>query len=179
MLLVRETDAGTVVPVTGDLPDGVLGEVRIHQQVYALRSDVHAICRFISPSVTALAAMARTPMPRHGFGAYFYPTVPFWKNPALVRNNASAEAVAQLLGHSPAIVLSVNGAVTVGETAQRALALAWFLEDAARVELAVLMAGQADTAPQLHANQANERATWEGRIAERVWEFLTRDDPEN
>lgn len=178
MALVGAGEAGTVVSVAGPLPEGVLGEVRLHQQIYARRSDIQAVCRFISPSVTALAAMGRTPRPRHGNGAYFAPEVPFWTHSALVRDDASAAAVAQQMGDGPAIVLNVNGAVTVGSTPQQALTLAWFLEDAARVELAVLAAGQADAGHLILGAEAQARATWQGRIAERVWEFMTRDDPE-
>lgn len=178
MALVGAGEPGSVVPIDGPLPDGVLGEVRLHQQVYSRRADVHAVCRFISPNVTALAAMGRTPRPRHGNGAYFAPAVPFWTNSALVRDDAAAAAVATLMDHAPAIVLNVNGAVTAGSTPEQALALAWFLEDAARVELAVLAAGLADSAPLIVGEAARLRATWQGRIAERVWEYLTRDDPE-
>lgn len=178
MALIAADEPGTVVPVAGPLPDGVLGEVRLHQQVYAHRSEVQAVCRFISPSVTALAAMGRTPRPRHGNGAYFAPGVPFWTRSALVRDDPSARAVADLMGDAPAIVLNVNGAVTAGRSPEQALTLAWFLEDAARVELAVLAAGQAEASHLILGEEADVRATWQGRIAERVWEFLTRDDPE-
>lgn len=178
MALIAADESGTVVPVAGPLPDGVLGEVRLHQQVYARRSEVQAVCRFISPNVTALAAMGRTPRPRHGNGAYFAPGVPFWTRSALVRDDPSARAVADLMGDAPAIVLNVNGAVTAGRSPEQALTLAWFLEDAARVELAVLAAGQAESGHLILGEEADVRATWQGRIAERVWEFLTRDDPE-
>lgn len=30
--MIEDQDAGTIVPVEGELPDGVLGEVRIHQK---------------------------------------------------------------------------------------------------------------------------------------------------
>jgi len=53
-----------------------------------------------------------------------------------------------------------------------------FLEDAARVELAALYAGLADKAPRMTEEQARNRATWQGRIAERMWEHLTANDPE-
>ena len=42
---ILPTDAGTVVPISGPLPEGVLGEVRVHQQIYRHRPDVGAICR--------------------------------------------------------------------------------------------------------------------------------------
>lgn len=178
MLAVGPGDAGSVVPFEGPLPAGVLGEVRIHQQIYQRRPEAGAICRFISPQVTALAALGRTPRARHGFGSYFAPAVPFWPQAALVRDDVAAAGVAELIGAGPAIVLNVNGAVTVGRSAEQALALAWFLEDAARVELAALAAGLAEQAPLLQGEVAAQRAIWEGRIAERIWDFLTLNDPE-
>lgn len=178
MAMVGVGEAGTVVPVKGALPAGVLGEVRLHQQIYRRRPDVQAICRFIPPQITALAALGRVPRARHGFGSYFQAGVPLWPDAVLVRNDSAAEQVAALLGPHPALVLNVNGAVTVAETPERAVALAWFLEDAARVELAALSSGLADTAPVLGTEVAAQRATWDGRIAERVWEYLLRNDPE-
>lgn len=171
-------EAGSVVPIEGPLPDGVLGEVRLHQQIYCSRLEVTAVCRFLSPQVMALAAMGCSPRARHGFGAYFYPSVPMWGNPALVRDDHAARGVAQTMGASPAVVVSVNGAVTAAASIEQAVALAWFLEDAARVEMAVRAAGGAAHISFENATVAAERATWQGRIAERLWEHLCRGDPE-
>lgn len=176
--LIKPGEAGSVVPVNGDLPTGVLGEVRMHQQIYKRRPEVGAVCRFLPPNVLALAAMGLTPKVRHGFGSYFYPEVPFWPDPGLIRNDAAANGVAATMGQSCAVVVGVNGAVTAGETPEQALTLAWFLDDAARVELAVLAAGMADKAPVMSEDQARERATWQGRIAERMWDYLTAGDAE-
>ena len=175
---IKPGDPGRVVPTEGALPEGVLGEVRMHQQVYKRRGDVKAICRFISPNVVALAALGLTPRARHGQGAHFYPQVPFWPDPALIRNDPAAAGVAETMGKGPAVVVSVNGAVTGAETPQQAVTLACFLEDAARVELAALNAGLADKAPRMSEEQARNRATWQGRIAERMWDYLTAGDPE-
>jgi len=71
-----------------------------------------------------------------------------------------------------------GGAVEPGETPAQAVTLAWFLEDAARVELAALSAGLADKAPRMNEEQAKNRATWQGRIVERMWDYLTAGDPE-
>ena len=175
---IKPGEPGTVVSIEGSLPEGVLGEVRMHQQIYKRRSDAKAICRFISPNVVALAALGLTPKARHGQGAHFYPQVPFWPDPALIRNDPAAVGVAETMGKVPAVVVSVNGAVTAGETPAQAVTLAWFLEDAARVELAALSAGLADKAPRMSEEQAKNRATWQGRIAERMWDYLTAGDPE-
>lgn len=175
---INPGEPGTVVSIEGSLPEGVLGEVRMHQQIYKRRSDAKAICRFISPNVVALAALGLTPKARHGQGAHFHPQVPFWPDPALIRNDPAAVGVADAMGKAPAVVVSVNGAVTAGETPAQAVTLAWFLEDAARVELAALSAGLADKAPRMTEEQAKNRATWQGRIAERMWDYLTAGDPE-
>jgi HCOMODA/2-hydroxy-3-carboxy-muconic semialdehyde decarboxylase len=175
MGLIGDGEGGTLVGVDGALPAGVLGEVRMHQQIYRRRLDVGAICRFMSPHVMALAAMGETPRARHGFGAYFYPQPPMWQDPQLVRNDSSAQGVAETLGSAPAIVVGVNGAVTAATDMPRALALAWFLEDTARVELAVRAAGGEAHASFADAEAACQRATWEGRIAERMWELLTHE----
>lgn len=46
---IKTGDAGIVTPVNGPLPEGVLGEVRIHQQIYRRRPDVGGICRVMPP----------------------------------------------------------------------------------------------------------------------------------
>jgi len=178
MGIIGSGEPGTVVSTESPLPEGVLGEVRMHQQIYKRRGDAKAICRFISPNVITLAALGLTPRARHGQGAHFYPKVPFWTDPALIRNDPAAVGVAETMGKAPAVVVSVNGAVTAGETPAQAVALAVFLEDAARVELAALNAGLAETAPRMNEEQARNRATWQGRIAERMWDYLTAGDPE-
>ena len=178
MGLIAVSDPGTVVNIHEPLPDGVLGEVRMHQSIYALRPDVKGICRTFPPQVLALAAMGRTPHARHGFGSYFYPKVTHWTDTGLIRNELSARQVAQKLGEENAIVVSINGAVTVADSLEKATALSWFLEDAARVELAVMNAGQTDSQVFENAQAAKDRATWSGGILERMWLYMTRDDCE-
>lgn len=137
------SDAGVQVPVDGPLPADALGEVRIHQQLYRARADVAGIVRFQSPKIVSLSTLGRTPLVRHGLGSYFAPQPPFWRDPRLIRDDERASAVAVTLGKARAIVLRGNGAVTVGATLQEACVLAWYLEDAARVEVDALASGQA------------------------------------
>lgn len=177
MGLIEPGTPGTTVPVRGPLPDGVLGEVRLHQQIYARREDVGAVCRTQPPQVIALSALGRTPLPRHGFGTYFAPTVPMWLGVRLLRDDAGAAAVADTLGHAPAIVLRGNGAVIAAESLIRAVVLSWYLEDAARVELEVLHTRLQDV-PVIPLAECRGRAIWSGGIAERMWEYLTAGDPE-
>ena len=111
MGLLRTGESGTLVSIAGPLPSGVLGEVRIHQQIYHARPDVGAVCRVLPPHVLALSALRRTPSPRHGFGAYFHPRPPLWDDPLLIRTEGQARGVATMLGGASAVVMRGNGAV--------------------------------------------------------------------
>ncbi len=176
--LLTHDDEGDVVQIDEPLPDGILGEVRIHQAIYRTRRDVGAICRVTPKVATTLSTMGTTPRARHGFGSYFAPAPPLWSSPALVRDDASAAGVAESLGASaPAVIMRGNGAVVVAETLQRAVVLAWYLEDAARVELEVMQTGSG-IGIELTAAEAGQRATWAGGLAERMWAYLTHGDPE-
>jgi len=55
---------------------------------------------------------------------------------------------------------------------QEACVLAWYLEDAARVELDVLASGEPGLV--LTTEESRDRATMQGRIVERMWDWLTR-----
>ena len=165
---------GTVCAITGPLPDGVLGEVRIHQQIYARRADVGAVCRIMPPALMALSTQGIVPRPRHGIGAYF-DRLPLWSDPRLLRDDAAAARLAEMLGEAPAIVMRGNGAVVAGETMPRAATLAWFLEDAARIERDVRAMGFAPDTGLLDAEETRDRQVWAGRVDERMWDWLTRD----
>lgn len=175
MGLVTEDDAPLAVPVRGALPPGVLGEVRLHQQIYQRRPAARGIARFQSPRIMSLSALGRTPLARHGFGSYFAPQAPLWSDTRLLRDDGLAAAAADLLGQARAIVLRGNGAVTVGSSLPEACVMGWYLEDAARVELEVLASG----IPGLvyTTEEAAARATTDGLIIERMWEWLTAADP--
>lgn len=172
--LVRDDDACVEVKLDAPLPEGVLGEVRVHREIYRLRPDVRAIVRCMPPKIMSLGAMGLTPRARHGFGAYFHPAPPLWNDPQLLRDDEQARRFAAALGAHRAIVMRGNGAVIVGGSLEEAVVLAWYLEDAARVELDCLAAGRAETG-LLTAGEALARATWSGRILERMWDTLTSE----
>ncbi len=163
---------GTVCTVQGALPDGVLGEVRIHQQIYALRPEVGAVCRIMPPAVMALSTQRVVPVPRHGIGAYFA-NVPLWDDPRLLRNDAAAAALAVQMGNAPAIIMRGNGAVVAAASIEQAVTLAWFLEDAARIERDVRAMGFDPQSGTLGPDEIADRQVWAGGVAERMWDYLT------
>lgn len=178
MGLITPDLSGTVVPVEGALPEGVLGEVRIHQQIYRRRPDIGAVIRAMPPSVMTLSCAGLTPQPRHGMGCYFQPGVPLWDDIQLVRSDEQAHALAELFSGGKALAMRGNGAIIAGESLIEALTLSWYLEDAARIELQLLGAGLASRVDPISSHACNQRATRSGRIFERMWEYLTATDPE-
>jgi len=162
---------GTLCRVHEPLPEGVLGEVRVHQQIYARRPEVAGICRVMSPVVMALSTRSIVPLPRHGIGAYF-DRLPIWDDPRLLRDDAAAKAVATMLGDAPAIVLRGNGAVVAAESLPKAVTLSWFLEDAARIERDVRMLGGDPEQGLLTPAEIRDRQVWSGAVVERMWAYL-------
>ena len=55
MGLIAPGTPGTVVAVDGDLPDGVLGEVRIHREIYRRRPEVRGVARTMPPKIMSLS----------------------------------------------------------------------------------------------------------------------------
>jgi HCOMODA/2-hydroxy-3-carboxy-muconic semialdehyde decarboxylase len=124
----------------------------------------------------ALSALGRTPRALHGFGAYFAPCPPLHSDPRLVRDEASAAALAERMGGARAIVMRGNGAITAGATLEEAVALAWYLEDAARVDLAVLNTGLQPLV--FTAEEVRGRAVDLGSMLQRMWNWMSAGDPE-
>jgi len=171
-----DTQPGVVVHVDRALPEGVLGEVRAHQSIYRLRPDVHGICRIMPPALMALSTQAIVPRARHGIGAYFGHHLPLWNDPRLLRDDQSAAGLAAALGDAPAIVMRGNGAVVVADALEKAVTLSWFLEDAARVELAVRSIGADPESGVLDADETSARQVFAGGVVERMWAYLTAGD---
>ena len=177
--LVPADAQGVIVSLEGGLPESALPEVRIHREIYRRRPDVGGICRIQPPAIMALSALGETPRALHGLGTYFAPAPPLWPGVALVRDDAQAAAVADMLGGARAIILSGNGAVIAGDTLEEAAGLSFFLEDAARLELAILPARAAGIAPREYTGEeVKNRAVKAGALFERMWQYLCFGDPE-
>ena len=169
-------EPGCVVPVAGPLPEGVLGEVRAHQAIYAKRTDVTAICRIMPPALMALSTQSIVPRPRHGIGAYLHPGPALWDDPRLLRDDASAVRLAGALGDHNAIVMRGNGAIVCADGVEKAVVLSWFLEDAARIERDVRAMGLDPQAGVLDNAEVEARNIWAGGVVERMWQWLTREN---
>ncbi|NPT60371.1 class II aldolase/adducin family protein [Paraburkholderia elongata] len=179
MALIVPNDNGTIVAIDEPLPAGVLGEVRIHQAIYRSRPDVSGIARTTPGDLMTLSAARCTPRRRHGFGAYFPESIPLWDDVRLARTDERARGIAETIGAGNVVVMRGNGAVVAAASLKEAVVLSRYLEDAARVELQLRMAGLATEACVLTEAEATERAVRGGGIIERMWEYMTSGDPES
>lgn len=175
---VITNEPGVVVAIDGPLPEGVLGEVRVHQQIYRLRDDVGGICRIMPKALMALSTQGITPLARNGVGAFFAPHPPLWDDPRLLRNDESARRVAETLGQARAVVMRANGAVTAGASLPEAAAFAFFLEDAARIERDIRTMGFDPAQGLLDEDEIAARQTLAGGVIERMWTWLTAEPPQ-
>ena len=178
MATLRPDEPGLLVNTSGPLPEGVLGEVRIHQQIYARNPNTHAIFRIMPPTVMTLSTLRLTPRPRHGLGAYFGKKIPLWDDPRLLRNDEAASQLAEQLGNAPAIIMRGNGAVVTGTSLEQALAYSWFLEDSARIELHSRSLTTDHHEGLLTDEEITDRQVMTGRVFERMWRHLTDGDIE-
>jgi HCOMODA/2-hydroxy-3-carboxy-muconic semialdehyde decarboxylase len=175
---VLASEDGVVVPTTGALPAGVLGEVLIHQNLYRLRPEVGAVCRIMPPHTMTLSTQRITPRVRHGLGAYFANNIPLLDDPRLLRSPEAALKLVEHMGQNPALVMRGNGAVVVGESLEQAISFSWFLEDSARVEVDIRKMGFDPGTGLLDEQEVIDRQVVTGQVFERMWRFLTHGDPE-
>ena len=178
MGLINPGEDGNIVPISGELPPGVLGEVRCHQKIYAARNDINGICRIFPRNVMTLSTFKKTPKARLGFGSYFFPHPPLWDDPLLLRSDEQAFEFAKTLANNRAIVMRGNGAVCVAPTVEESIVMAFYLEESATTELAVMASHPDHQSVCFTEEEAKIRATGTGRIYERLWEYMTEGDPE-
>jgi HCOMODA/2-hydroxy-3-carboxy-muconic semialdehyde decarboxylase len=106
-------------------------------------------------------------------GAFFAPAPPLWDDARLLRDDARAAGLAVALGAAPAIVMRGNGAVVVGENLPAAVTLAWFLEDATRVEERVRSLGGDPQFGLLTEEEIAARTGLGADVIDRMWSYLT------
>ena len=178
MGVIEPHESGTLVNIHEPLPAGVLGEVRIHQQLYRLYPKVGGVCRFMAPHVTALSSLGQVPRPMYGVGA-FNANCKFWNDPRLLRDDSLAQQLAETMLNSPSLVMRGNGAVTVGETIEMAACFAWSLEHSAKLNLLANQFQNGGNQIQFYTpEEIKLRQVSSGNVFERLWEYLANQDVE-
>lgn len=91
-----------------------------------------------------------------------------WEDPRLLRDDAAASQLVTHMADSPAIVTRGNGAVVAADSIEKAVTLAWFLEDAARVERDIRAMGFDPESGLLDEAEIRDRTVWTGGVSERM-----------
>lgn len=178
MGMIEPYENGTIVNIHDPLPKNVLGEVRIHQQLYKVRPEVGGVCRIMPPHVTALSSLGQVPKPLYGVGA-FNAYCKFWSDPRLLRDDSLALQLANTMQDSPSLVMRGNGAVTVGCNVEMAACFAWCLENSARMNLLAHQFINNDEQIQFYNDEEiSLRQVNSGSVFERLWEYLAKHDSE-
>jgi L-fuculose-phosphate aldolase len=150
-------------PASGGLAPS--SEFRMHHVILRRRPDSNAVVHCHSRHATILACCGRAIEPIHYMvlvaGAPRVPVAPY----ATFGTEALADAVVASMGSGSACLMANHGQVTIGQTWQRALAIAEEVEEQAAVTYGALLLGGGNqlTPAQLEASVAQFRGYGQGR----------------
>jgi HCOMODA/2-hydroxy-3-carboxy-muconic semialdehyde decarboxylase len=153
----------------------------IHGSIYRARPDVGAVVHSHSPAIIPfglvrsavfrpvfhMASFLRGPVPVFDLRDAVGPD-----NDMLVRDEAMGDALARVLGQSPAVLMRGHGSTVVGRTVQEAVFRAVYAEVNARVLADALRLGPVTEMSEIEAARSAESNA--GQIA-RAWELWTRE----
>jgi len=145
-------------------------ETAMHLAIYRRRPDVNAIVRGHPRHVAAYACAGEPLKIAHGFGTNLGAVVPIFPQPGLVASAEMADAVADALGTSEAIILQSNGMLAVGNSVPHACVRALFMEETATVQL---LASAAGLKPRFYspAEAAHRHGQDHGHEPLRAWDY--------
>jgi ribulose-5-phosphate 4-epimerase/fuculose-1-phosphate aldolase len=137
-LLVMSTD-GEVLEGIG-VPNS---EAWIHARLYAVRPDVGGVAHVHSPACVALGQLGLTVRPLHNSGAVAG-HVPVFDRVGLITTPELGDQSAAALGAGRALLLRGHGANVAEADVRRAIVVACWLEEAARIQLDALAGAGGD-----------------------------------
>ena len=150
-------------------------EFWIHARIYAARPDVGGIVHAHPPSCVCLTQVGAPHRVVHNQGGIFAAGVPEYSTVGLVRTQALGDLLAHTLGGSNAAMMRGHGITTAFADVRAATVAAWYLEESARLQLAMLSAAGGDARrlrefTREEADALRDQIT--GSVAIRAWEYL-------
>ncbi len=150
-------------------------ELPLHQAVYGARDDVNAIVHSHAPYSLVFGATDWEIRPLSHDGAYFAGRAPrFTETTNTVLDLATGEAIAEVLGDSPAAFLRNHGLLVVGRSVREATVLAQVLERACRLQLIAESAGASYATSDLPDVDAKREFVYSATAIKSYWEYCTR-----
>ncbi len=149
---------GDVLEGTQDRPK----EVALYTSVYRARPDITSIVHIHPPVATALTMADKTVYPIHQTSQRFeVPVAVFRGN--LIGDEAIGSEMAEMLGQRRAILLHGHGAVVVGADVPDAVVSAYYLEQAAKMQVWAASVGTPHMLP--------DDLIAEGEVANFLWRY--------
>ncbi len=143
----------------------------VHQAIYKIRPDIHAVMHFHSPYVILLSVTGQTVRPIHNYSAIFFEGVPLFHKPGQTETPEKAAEIADVLGPGKAILLRGHGAVVVGATIPEVCMLSLYLEESARLQAEALRLGDPGYLTREEAERI-ARSTFKPASTQRAWEHF-------
>jgi L-fuculose-phosphate aldolase len=150
--------SGQLLQGTQDRPK----EVALYTSVYRARPDITSIVHVHPPVATALTMADQTVYPIHQASQRFQAPLPVFRG-NLIGDDAIGDEMSELLGQRRAILLRGHGAVVVGADVPDAVVSAYYLEQAAQMQVWAASVGTPHMLP--------DDLIAEGEVANFLWRY--------
>lgn len=151
-------------------------EAWIHARLYAARPDLGGVAHVHSPACVTLGQLGLTVRPLHNSGAVLGP-VPVFERAGLIRDRELGDAAASALAGGRALLLRGHGANVADDDVRRAIVVACYLEEAARLQLDALAAAGGDESRLRYFDAAEVHRVREELDADvpmaRAWQYYS------
>jgi ribulose-5-phosphate 4-epimerase/fuculose-1-phosphate aldolase len=139
-----------------------------HTEVYRLRPDVNAICRFHGKFALVMSVLRKPLGPVHELAVALGPKIQVFDSAELISSPEIGRRMAQSLGTSRGLLMRGNGQLTVGATVEEAVVNAIMLETSAELQWRALCIGEPSwIAGEEYARLAKRNYEW----VKRPWNY--------
>jgi L-fuculose-phosphate aldolase len=150
-------------------------EAWIHARIYAARPDVGGVVHAHPSGCICLAGISEPHRIIHNHGGAFLDGVASYDRIGLIRTRDLGDALARTLGARVAVMMRGHGITTATSEIRGATVAALYLEESARLQLAMLSAAGGD-ATRIRAYDRDEAERVSDQLAgpmlERAWDYF-------
>jgi len=151
----------------------------IHSAIHAARDDAQCVLHTHSPAATAVACLPEGFVPMTQGGFQFHRRIAYHDYEGFALDEAEKRRLVEDLGPHQVMLLRNHGVITIGRSVAEAFRRMYFLEQACRIQLAVMHDGRKPYLPLSEVAEHTAR-NWEsgdagiGTAEPREWQALLR-----
>jgi ribulose-5-phosphate 4-epimerase/fuculose-1-phosphate aldolase len=151
----------------------------IHSAIHAARDDAQCVLHTHSPAATAVACLPEGFVPMTQGGFQFHKRIAYHDYEGFALDDAEKRRLVEDLGPHQVMLLRNHGVITIGRSVAEAFRRMYFLEQACRIQLAVMHDGRKPYLPSAEVAEHTAR-NWEsgdagiGTAEPREWQALLR-----